>query len=213
MTRCIRIRMKTSKIASSMIALLIIFSSVLLSRALAETSPWTTFYGNLSSYERGSQGAIISLDLDPQNLMNSSMRIASREGRLREVQHLITLGAEIDSRADTGETALMVACRNCSVKLAKFLIQHGASFNAADFDGRTALIYAARESCAPIVSLLLSKTGIDLEAKDQASKTALDYAGENSVFEVGGPSQKIVALIKSVKFLKYSKNTHLKLPN
>jgi len=179
--------------------------------ALADSSSgWNTSYGNsypdyyspptsYGSNGRSGKAAVISIDLDPQNLMNSSFRVASREGRMSDVEHLLSEGAEVDGRSDTGETALMYAARNCSSKLAKFLILHGANINAADFDGKTPLILASRESCTDVVALLLKGADIDVDAQDQARKTAFDYAGENAVLEVGGPSQKIMGMIEAIK--------------
>ena len=170
-------------------------------------SPYWDDYGSYSygSSRKSSGGGVISLDLDPQNNLNSSFRIAARENRFADLQRLLAEGAEVNSRSDGGLTALMYASRNCSVKGVGLLLQHGAEINARDFNGRTALIFAAMDSCEKAAEILLKSQGIDLDASDGAGKTALDYASDSSVPEVGGPSEKIMQLIRSAKRKSHSK--------
>ncbi len=153
---------------------------------------------------RSTPGMRISLELDPQNILNGSLRIASREGRTHELQTLLKSGADSNSTSDSGETALMLASRNCYPKAVEILLQHNADVNAKDTDGRTALIFAASDSCAKVVELLVKKNNIDLNAKDHIQKSALDYAKDNSILEVGGPSERIINLIQAAK----KKGTH-----
>jgi hypothetical protein len=174
----------------------------------ANTEYYAPSYSGYSGYSGGSPSGIygrppsygsnvISLDLDPQSLLNSSFRVASRERRLPDVMRFLSEGAEVDSRSESGETALMHAARNCGLKLADFLLLHGANVNAADFEGRTPLILAARESCIQVVQRLLTDPSIEMDAQDQTRKAAIDYARENALLEVGGPSAKIIGLIES----------------
>lgn len=152
-----------------------------------------------SDYSYGGGGRkflVISLDLDPQRQKNSSLRIAAREGRLTRVISLIQSGAEINSFSDTGDTALSLAAKQCSKSVAKYLIEHGADVNAAAQDGRTPLITAARDSCPSVASLLAQHPHIKFNLRDRTKRTALDYAMENAMHEVEGPSQEIVASIQ-----------------
>jgi ankyrin repeat protein len=147
-------------------------------------------------YRRAGAPRVVSLDLDPQNILDSSFRIAAREGRMSEMKKLLLQGADIDSRSGSGETALMYAARNCSPKLAELLIQKGAQVNARDFEGRTPLIYAASGSCRYVVELLAKVSNLEFEARDRSKRTALDYAAENALLEVDGPSEEIIHLIQ-----------------
>jgi hypothetical protein len=163
------------------------------------------------SGSRAGRQPMISLDLDPQNILNSSFRMAAREGRLKELKVLLTKGAEIDSRSGNGETALMFASRNCSFQLAEFLVRNGAGINVRDFDGRTPLIYAAADSCHQIVALFLKSPGVEVNAKDRFQKNALDYANDNAILEVDGPSQKVINFIQMAQRKKHFKLTrHVK---
>jgi ankyrin repeat protein len=172
----------------------------------AWASGWNTSFSDYyppswAGSGRGSSSSslVISLDLDPQNIINSSFRVAVREGRLKDAQKFLERGAEIDSRSGSGGTALMYASRNCSKKMVGFLLQQGANVNAVDEEGRTPLIFAARESCSNVVASLVRARGIKLEMRDQTKKTALEYAQESDLLEVGGRSEQIIDLILNAK--------------
>jgi ankyrin repeat protein len=154
-------------------------------------------FSSLYSYGRSSGSRqIVSLDLDPQEILNNSLRIAAREGRLLNVKELIKKGAEIDSRSDSGQTALMGATKNCSIAVVNYLIEQGANINARDFSGRTALIHASNSSCFPVVQVITKAPSVEYDVKDRFQKTAWDYASENSIFEVDGPSEQIMNVIQ-----------------
>lgn len=159
------------------------------------------YYGGYSGYSGGygssSQNSIISLDMNPQDLLNSSFRIAAREERIDDMEKLLQQGANVDSPSEDGQTALLYGARRCSPVVVDFLLKHNANVNAKDAKGRNALIVSARGSCVRVVELLLKKRGLQVDIQDCGRKTALDYALDNSVLEVGGPSQEIVSMIKN----------------
>ena len=62
---------------------------------------------------------IISIDMDPQSLVDSAFRIAAREDRLHDMLLAIKRGAHVDAASDRGRTALMFAARNCSIPIAR----------------------------------------------------------------------------------------------
>lgn len=201
---------------------LILFFSIYSSLSFADSSGWNTTYSSNyygSGYSGGYFGhsignsrnqSITSIDLDPQNIVDSSFRIASREGRVQDARHLLEQGAEVDSRTSSGETALMSACRSCSLKMIKLLISKSANINARDFEGKTPLILASRESCVDAVDLLLKVRGIEIDARDQSRKSALDYANDNAILEVGGPAERIMSLIYKAKYGSRKKQTAIK---
>jgi ankyrin repeat protein len=60
------------------------------------------------------------------------------------------------------------------------LLKAGADVKAQDKNnGLTALMYAAETNQNPEVITTLLKSGADAKAKDNAGKTALDYAQDN----------------------------------
>jgi ankyrin repeat protein len=154
---------------------------------------------------RGRSQQIISLEVNPQRTLDTSFRIAAREGREKEVRLFLQKGAEINSRSSSGETALIYAVKNCSKNLVLLLLRGGADVNARDVEGRTPLIHAANGSCQPAAEALLKNAALDVTAKDKSHRTALDYAQDNSVFEVDGPSEEIIRLIEAAKKRKAQK--------
>ena len=155
-----------------------------------------TYYGN--SGRLGSQNSsIISLDLDEHDVLNSSFRIAAREGRLADMKKFLEQGADVNSASKEGETALMYASRNCAPKVVEVLLDAKAEVNFPNHEGRTALMYASMDSCLPVVKLLLKVSGIKLHLRDRIGKSAQDYAEEGSELYEGGSEFEVIDLLKS----------------
>ena len=113
-------------------------------------------YGYSYGYHSGSRPSqIISLELDPKATLDTNLRVAAREDRLKDLSRFLRSGGNVNSRSDEGETALMYASRNCSQAVVRVLLQAHANENVRDNKGRTALIFAASDSCAPVVRILL----------------------------------------------------------
>ena len=69
--------------------------------------------------------------------------------------------------------------------------------NAKDFDGRTPLMIAAENGCRNTVMELLQVPGIAIDARDDSSRTALDYAEPEAQAEVGGPFTDIMNVLRA----------------
>jgi ankyrin repeat protein len=156
---------------------------------------------NSYSYRGSSQGspAVISLELNAQASLNSSLRVAAREERLKDLQRFVAQGGEINSQSETGTSALMYAARNCSLKEVRYLIDAKANVNLKDSRGRTALIYAASNSCVPVVKALLEVPEVEIKAKDHEGKLATDYARSAISLEVGGPASETISAIRAAE--------------
>ncbi len=154
------------------------------------------FYGDF--LRRPQEQPVISLSLDPKDILNSSFRIAAREGRVDDMRKLLEKGANIDSQSDQGETALIYASRNCSIPVVQFLLEHKADPNLKNRLERTALIYAAMGECFPVVKLLTQDGSAWIEGRDRFGKSALDYAIEESETDVAGPSANTVDLLLEI---------------
>jgi hypothetical protein len=160
--------------------------------------------GNYSGYypnywERPKPTPIISLSLDPQEVLNSEFRIAAREGRQEDMMRFLEQKAGINSHSDEGATALMYASLNCFPGIVKNLLSHGADVNVEDMQGATALIDAAQDSCAPVIRLLVRSPGIHIQHQDKAGNSAIDYARNNASLDVDGPPLEAVRLLSSVR--------------
>ena len=102
-------------------------------------------------------------------------------------------GADVNSRSDTGVTALMYASRACSSPMVELLLKSGADANAIDSDGRPALVYAVKESCSDVVHLLFRTSGLRWGLRDHGGRAALDYARDMALTDVDGPAVDILA--------------------
>jgi ankyrin repeat protein len=91
----------------------------------------------------------------PNSPFESSLHCAAREGNLAELERLIALGADVNSRMDWGKnyspflnqlTPLMVAAASgdrATVETLRWLVEHGADVYAKSAGGTTAAWYAA----------------------------------------------------------------------
>jgi hypothetical protein len=160
-------------------------------------------------YQRQQAQPIISLTLDPQEGLNSDLRIAAREGRTDQIVRLLKCGAKVDGVSEEGESALMYASRDCNVQAGKLLLSRSAMTGLRDKNGKTALMYAAIASCSPMVSLLVRKPGSSVHARDKSGRTALDYAREGAELYVQGPPVDSVRLLEKVSRHSMKRLKHL----
>jgi ankyrin repeat protein len=103
--------------------------------------------------------------------------LAARNGHAAVVETLLRAGADPEtSRADSGETVLMIASQAGQIEVAQRLIAHGADVNAKErVRGQTALMWAAAEQHQQVLRLL-ADAGADLEARSNAGLTPLMFA-------------------------------------
>jgi ankyrin repeat protein len=80
---------------------------------------------------------------------------AAREGRLDQVQRLLSAGADVNGRSAEGWTALLVASVNGNLDVVEHLLKAGSEVNGQDRNGWTALTYAIEHGHKPIQAILL----------------------------------------------------------
>ena len=68
-----------------------------------------------------------------------ALRRASSGGHLPIVKYLIEKGANVNEKANDGDTALMGASKNGHLEVVKYLIEQGARVNEKDSEGKTVL--------------------------------------------------------------------------
>lgn len=122
------------------------------------------------------------------NECNQMVREDVESGRIKWVQGLMFMGANIHATYLHNKNLLNIVCKGDDVMMARYLIKLGVSINAKDTYGYTAL----HRSCRPpktilfiptnsgrtnpeLVRLLLS-SGANVNARDGEGKTALYYA-------------------------------------
>ncbi|KAH8649395.1 ankyrin repeat-containing domain protein, partial [Ilyonectria robusta] len=96
------------------------------------------------------------------------------------VQLLLDRHADIESKDDSGRTALSYAAERESEAIVQLLLDRHADIESKDNSGRTPLSYAAEKGHEAIVQLLLATKGIDVDSGDQYGRTPLTYAMKNA---------------------------------
>ncbi len=99
---------------------------------------------------------------------------------------MISLGIDIHSLTNNGQTLLHYCCGIGNIKIAKYLIKLGVDKDIRAFDGKSLLhVYCARIGCLKRLKYILS-LGFDIEEASEDCRTAFLYAaydGYESVME------------------------------
>jgi len=82
----------------------------------------------------------------------------------------------INTKDDSGRTALTYAVYYCQTEIVRMLIEKGANIEAKDNDGWTALMYSIYCGKVEIVRMLIEK-GANIEARDDRGRTPVMHAG------------------------------------
>jgi ankyrin repeat protein len=115
--------------------------------------------------------AMVAVGQDPQ--IDAALRKAAQGGDTQAVKDLLTKGADVNAKDETGKTALLwVAPARDNPEMVKLLIAKGADVNAKDNEGETALMIAASQSNPETLAALLD-AGAEVNAQNNAGRTAL----------------------------------------
>ena len=91
------------------------------------------------------------------------------------IEVLIDSTSDLDSQNNSGETALITACRKNNLEAVKLLLEHKVNANLQDNKGNTALITASGNIYQD-AALLLLQSGADINIKNNNGFTAFDIA-------------------------------------
>ncbi len=108
---------------------------------------------------------------------------------------LIGLGANVNQKDKAGRTALHWAAIAGHQEPVRILIQSGADYNIPNTGGATCLLNAVEASKLEVVTVLIDHHAkvvageikgdkLNLEAKDESGKTAMDWAKQNKLNEI-----------------------------
>jgi ankyrin repeat protein len=111
----------------------------------------------------------------------SALMSAALRGNNAVIEALLRAGANPELRNDKDNTALHLAAYNCNNGAVRMLLGAGANVNSRNHNGTTALMNASEQGCRKTVEILLRSRGIDVNARNDWYKTALDYALMESV--------------------------------
>jgi hypothetical protein len=117
------------------------------------------------------------LEFNPARSLSLALRTAARQGRIQEVQRLITAKADVNGSAEYGETALTYASQFNHPNVVDVLIGAGADVNKATSSEFTPLHFAAKY-CAPEVASSLIKADANVNSVSHEGRTALIYASQ-----------------------------------
>ena len=103
---------------------------------------------------------------------------------IKEIQHLIDTGTDVNEPDENGFTPLMIAANGRNPETVKTLIKAGANVNAVFRSGETPLMQAVRGWCAnPEIVKILLNAGANVNVADEHGKTPLMYATEGLFVE------------------------------
>ena len=107
--------------------------------------------------------------------LNSELREHARTGNIAGLAELVALGADVNSQAEFGETALYYAILFSRSRAAIWLLNHGAKPDTADDSGKTPLLRAAEHCLDDAVKALLEKS-VNVNHVDENGQSALILA-------------------------------------
>ncbi|XP_036370568.1 protein fem-1 homolog CG6966-like isoform X1 [Octopus sinensis] len=104
-------------------------------------------------------------------MKSTPLWIAALRNHFYVVVALVEHGADINTQASSGKSAVSISCRNA--KIVKYLIQQGADIDLPDARGRTSLMYSAPHLniCRRLLSL-----GANVNRVDHKGQDALHFA-------------------------------------
>jgi hypothetical protein len=124
-----------------------------------------------------------------QHMPRSWAITAAASGEVSLLHYMINNGADLNERAQFGETPLSAAAAAGQLEATQLLIAHGVRLeNRTSVSLETPLTEAAQQNHAAIVKLLLAH-GADANAKSAMGMTALDWARRNRNVELIGVIQ------------------------
>lgn len=118
-----------------------------------------------------------------EEMIISSLVIASRDNRLKEIKTILKNNPNLDINSSHYAlyiNALTISIKNNHQDVAKYLIEKGADINTVNIDGENALMIVAQDdevNYEPVLKFLI-ENGINTKAKNKYGQSALDLAKE-----------------------------------
>lgn len=107
--------------------------------------------------------------------IESSLVLAVWNNKIAEINELLQIGVNVNTRNHFGQTPLMIAAILGNLNAVKLLLENGAALNYIDNNGLTALMLSARNGQLLVAEHLLGK-GADVNVQDKRGLTALMHA-------------------------------------
>jgi len=110
------------------------------------------------------------------------LHAAALQDNAQAIEQLLAAGSKIDTRDQSGSTALLIAARANSIGAARALIDAGADVNAKDNIHDSAYLYSGARGHLDILKMTLAH-GADLKSTNRYGGTALIPAAERGHVE------------------------------
>lgn len=114
---------------------------------------------------------------------NNLLHIAVKNDSYSIINYLINKnGMDLDARDENGQTLLELYVTNNNIDLVKKLIENGADSSIKDRNGNNLLHIAAQNDAYNIISYLMSRNSMDLDARNENGQTLLElYVTNNKI--------------------------------
>ena len=112
--------------------------------------------------------------------LNSFFFEALKNSDRSACRHLISKGADVNTRFPFEDTPLIIAAKKGSLKLCELLIKHGADINPQGDQQLNPLQWASAKGYPDIIELLI-KHGADVNSEDMFNQTPLFLAANSAL--------------------------------
>ena len=121
------------------------------------------------------------LPMSIEGALENNLMIAASKGNEREVERLISKGADIDADTWEGATPLIFAVANNRLAAVKALLAHGPDVNKMTANNETPLLISVKNQ-SPEIAEALIRGGADIDLADKFGATPLHYAAVSGSF-------------------------------
>lgn len=127
---------------------------------------------------------------------------AVRDNFTEMIKLLLDRGADVNLKSKSGNTALIEACSQGSVKITKYLIENGAKINDNNNIGHTPYMFASGKGQTELATYLISQ-GADINSEDRYGVTPYFLAASGGHWQLTEILLKKKAKIDIVDYYPY----------
>ena len=147
-----------------------------------------------------------NVDVQTSKIDTNPLHIASGNGHLEIVKHLLEQGANIEGGEGSSWTPLQWASQNGQLQIVEHLLDKAANIEGGKGSSSTPLQLASENGHLDIVEHLLEK-GANIEAKDQQGRSALERAEKGKQLFWTWKRRKFDQVIEFLKKWSSAKNS------
>lgn len=118
-----------------------------------------------------------------QKKLNKAFLLAVSAGNLKQAQHFLDRGADVNVKDANGCSALLYLCQNGSREEIEALLKNDPDLYVKDKEGRSVGHYAAGNQDSAVFNYVMAKCPVNLNASDKKNRSALWYAVEKNLYQ------------------------------